>query len=59
MALRVEACARELSAGPGARTLTDTAARWGFADLSHMNRVFRSRYGCLPSEFRQGGRAAE
>jgi AraC-like DNA-binding protein len=57
MALRVEACARELAAGAARRTLTDTAARWGFADLSHMNRVFRARYGCLPSEFRQGARA--
>ncbi len=51
MALRVEACARDL-ATDGRRTLTDTAARWGFADLSHMNRVFRARYGALPSEFR-------
>ncbi|HUR74736.1 MAG TPA: helix-turn-helix domain-containing protein [Sporichthya sp.] len=51
MAMRIEACARELTAGPGRRTLTDTAARWGFADLSHMNRVFRARYGCLPSEY--------
>lgn len=57
MALRVEACARDLAAGTGQCTLTDTAARWGFADLSHMNRVFRARYGCLPSEFRQGVRA--
>lgn len=53
MALRLEACARDLAAGTGQRTLTDIAARWGFADLSHMNRVFRARYGCLPSEYRQ------
>lgn len=52
MTARVEACARDLTAGAGQRTLTDTAARWGFADLSHMNRVFRARYGCLPSEYR-------
>ncbi|WP_019876607.1 AraC family transcriptional regulator [Sporichthya polymorpha] len=52
MTLRVEAAARDLPAG-GAGTLTDTAMRWGFADLSHMNRVFRARFGCLPSEFRQ------
>ena len=52
MALRVEACARDLTSGPADRTLTDTASRWGFADLSHMNRVFRARFGCLPSEFR-------
>jgi AraC-like DNA-binding protein len=52
MALRVEACARDLACGAGGRTLTDVAAHWGFADLSHMNRVFRARYGCLPSELR-------
>lgn len=52
MAFRVEACARDLAAGAGTRTLTDVAAHWGFADLSHMNRVFRARYGCLPSELR-------
>jgi AraC-like DNA-binding protein len=51
MATRVEACARDLVARAGQRTLTDTAAHWGFADLSHMNRVFRARYGCLPSEY--------
>ena len=54
MTLRVEACARDLAAGAGGRTLTDTATRWGFADLSHMNRVFRARFGCLPSEYREG-----
>lgn len=52
MTLRVEACARDLSVGTG-RTLTETAAWWGFSDLSHMNRVFRARFGCLPSEFRR------
>lgn len=53
MTLRVEGCARELAAGPARQTLTDTATRWGFADLSHMNRVFRTRFGCLPSEYRE------
>lgn len=51
MTLRVEACARDLGAGAGG-TSTDIAARWGFADLSRMNRVFRARYGRLPSEVR-------
>ncbi len=54
MSARLEACAADLAGGAGARTLTETAARWGFADLSHMNRVFRARYGCLPSEYRAG-----
>lgn len=52
MALRVEACARQLRAGEDPRTVTELAAYWGFSDLSHLNRVFRSHYGCLPSEFR-------
>jgi AraC-like DNA-binding protein len=50
--MRVDACARELAAGTAGRTLTDIAARWGFCDLSHMNKVFRAHRGCLPSEYR-------
>jgi len=58
MSLRLEACARDLAAG-GRRTLTDIATHWGFSDLSHLNRVFRARYGALPSEFRTAaGKAA-
>lgn len=56
MALRVEGCARELAAGGAGRSMTQMAARWGFADLSHLNRVFRSHRGCLPSEFRDAAR---
>jgi AraC-like DNA-binding protein len=52
MALRVEGCARDLLAGGRGLSMTDVAARWGFADLSHLNRVFRAHHGCLPSEFR-------
>lgn len=54
MALRVAACARQLRADGTRCSITELAARWGFSDLSHMNRVFRSHYGCLPSEFREG-----
>lgn len=52
MALRIEACAKELATGSGRLSLTDTATRWGFCDLSHLNRVFRARFGCLPREYR-------
>lgn len=52
MALRVEACARELASAENWRSLTETATRWGFYDLSHLNRVFRQYRGCLPSEYR-------
>ncbi|WP_226354635.1 helix-turn-helix domain-containing protein [Pseudonocardia sp. ICBG601] len=57
MALRVDGCTRELGAPGPTGTLTELAARWGFADLSHLNRVFRARHGCLPSEFRDRGPA--
>lgn len=50
--MKVDACARELAAGTAARTLTDLATRWGFCDLSHMNKVFRAHRGCRPSEYR-------
>jgi AraC-like DNA-binding protein len=52
MGLRVEACAREIKASTSPSSLTELAARWGFCDLSHLNRVFRAHYGCLPSEYR-------
>ncbi|OLR92616.1 helix-turn-helix domain-containing protein [Actinokineospora bangkokensis] len=51
-ALRVEGCARELTATAATRPLADLASRWGFADQSHLSRCFRARYGCSPSEFR-------
>lgn len=51
LSLRVEACARDLTAG-NASSLSDIAARWGFCDLSHMNRVFRVHHDCLPSDYR-------
>jgi AraC-like DNA-binding protein len=53
MTLRVEGCARELSNRPDHHSLTELATRWGFCDLSHLNRVFRAYYGALPSEFRE------
>ena len=51
MTLRVEACARELASGTR-QSMTELASRWGFCDLSHLNKVFRSRYDCLPSQCR-------
>lgn len=55
MALRLDGCTRELTAPARTGTLTELAARWGFADLSHLNRVFRARHGCLPSEYGDRG----
>lgn len=52
MRLRVEGCARDIAQGDPSHTLTRVAATWGFADLSHMNRVFRATVGRLPSSYR-------
>ncbi|MCF7547584.1 helix-turn-helix domain-containing protein [Pseudonocardia sp. WMMC193] len=52
MALRVEGCAEELTRATARLSLTDTATRWGFCDLSHLNRVFKAQLGCLPGEYR-------
>lgn len=52
MALRVEGCARELRDPDRRGSLTELATRWGFYDLSHLNRVFRAHMGCRPAEYR-------
>jgi AraC family transcriptional regulator, positive regulator of tynA and feaB len=52
MGIRAASCAESLVSAGTHSTLTETAARWGFSDLSHMNRVFRRELGCLPSEYR-------
>jgi AraC-like DNA-binding protein len=50
--MRVRACAEDLMSGT-AGAMTDIALRWGFSDLSHLNRTFRREYGCLPSALRR------
>lgn len=51
--LRLDACLRELQQpGPPARSITDIALSWGFSNLSHFSRVFRSHTGLSPSELR-------
>lgn len=52
--LRVEACSADIRRGDPGRTLTRIAAAWGFADLSHMNRVFRATVNRMPSSYRDG-----
>ena len=51
MKSRVEACAADLDSATRPTSMSTLAARWGFADLSHLNRVFRTQKGCLPSEY--------
>lgn len=61
--LRLDIVAKRL-ADPDARDIpiSNVALEAGFGDVSHFNRVFRSRYDTTPSEFRKralrgGGRA--
>lgn len=42
-------------AGVTSAPLPDVAASCGFADQSHMNRVFRKRVGQTPGQFRASG----
>lgn len=35
------------------RTIGDIAFKWGFSDIAHFSRRFKSRYGMTPTEFRQ------
>jgi AraC-like DNA-binding protein len=40
------------------RTLSEIAYGWGFSDLTHFGRAFRSAYSMLPSECRKRAKAA-
>jgi AraC family transcriptional regulator, positive regulator of tynA and feaB len=50
---RLDACCRSLC-DPCQRnaSISDIAYRWGFNDLSHFNKRFRSRFGMSPREWR-------
>lgn len=50
---RIEECARELlRRGRAGRTISAVARGWGFKNAAHFSRVFKSVYGCSPSEWR-------
>jgi AraC-like DNA-binding protein len=52
---RLEECRRELASPVRAHlTIEAVARRWGFASAPHFSRVFRSRYGMSPREWRRG-----
>jgi AraC-like DNA-binding protein len=51
---RLERCHRALMDPLQAhRTVTEIAAGWGFSDMTHFGRRFKTAYGVLPSEFRR------
>jgi AraC family transcriptional regulator, positive regulator of tynA and feaB len=54
---RLEACARALSCpAQRGRTVTSIAFDYGFNSPTHFGRVFRSRFGVTPREFRRAPR---
>lgn len=50
---RLDGCALDLrDPGKSAEPIGHIAFGWGFADLSHFARAFRSRFGCSPTGWR-------
>ena len=58
-ASRLDHCRRDLL-DPSLRheTIIEIASRWGLPGPQHFSRLFRSAYGCSPSELRRETRAA-
>jgi AraC-like DNA-binding protein len=48
---RLERCAEGLRAQPS-RPVSDIAFSWGFSSSAHFSRLFKSRYGVSPREYR-------
>jgi AraC-like DNA-binding protein len=55
--MRLDRCARLLSDPRTTGTITDIAARHGYADPAAFSRSFRRRFGMTPREMRARGRA--
>ncbi|UGS34568.1 AraC-like ligand-binding domain-containing protein [Capillimicrobium parvum] len=52
---RLERCRQDLrDPALGHESLSRIAADWGFTRAEHFSRLFRSAYGCSPSEYRSG-----
>lgn len=51
---RLERCRRDLGQpGLRARSIGEIAFQWGFSNVSHFSRSFKSEFGVTPREFRQ------
>ena len=51
---RLERCRRDLlDPALGHETILAIASRWGLPGPQHFSRLFRSEYGCSPSELRR------
>jgi len=55
---RLRRCLAELVGERGRHAqVAQIAWRWGFTDAAHFARLFKERFGCTPSEAREGGGA--
>lgn len=55
---RLERCRRDLlDSSLDDETILTIASRWGLPGPQHFSRLFRSAYGCSPSDLRRGRRA--
>jgi AraC-like DNA-binding protein len=53
---RLDACGAALrDQGQRESNISEIAYRWGFNDLSHFNKAFRTRFNATPREWRNGG----
>ncbi|MDX6464317.1 MAG: hypothetical protein QOE55_8014 [Acidobacteriaceae bacterium] len=55
---RLAQCRAELANSSRDRSVTEIAMNWGFSDVAHFSRSFRSAYGVSPLKFRNTHRAA-
>jgi AraC-like DNA-binding protein len=55
---RLAQCRAELARSSIDRTVTEIALRWGFSDVAHFSRLFRSAYGIAPLKFRKTRRTS-
>lgn len=52
---RLDNCARQLQSPTHTRCISSVAYGWGFNDVSHFSRAFKSRFGVSPRDFRGHG----
>ena len=54
---RLNRCAEELRGGSRAASVAEIAYRWGFSDQSRFSRLYKSQFGCTPTETRHAAAA--
>jgi len=55
LARRLDACRQAFDDRASRRSITDVALAFGFSNMAHFSRVFRSHLGMSPSDYRRAG----